>query len=276
MLPEILLFGEAKSGKDTVADFLVKNHGAVGLAMADPMKRFAAQVFGFDEHTLWGPSSARNSMDPRFYFDTAGESDAWKIAREIIYRGAIPSEWIAELMDWKRSNDSFVPAVEKLQKWFWLLQNLAKDQGGLSARTMLQTIGTEWGRYIDDRIWIRYAQRAQRKLVSGGWTYNRSTGLSPVGGAKYDLAVVTDGRFRNECIEFKAGGAFVLKVRNPETETLTAGVQGHASEMEQRTIPDFWYDLVVINDKRLGLEHLESEVGDIVDWKFRDALVWGE
>jgi hypothetical protein len=65
--PIVMLTGPAGSGKDTVASFLVKNHGAVAIAQADPMKRLAMQLFEFPEETLWGRASgatiARSSVN---------------------------------------------------------------------------------------------------------------------------------------------------------------------------------------------------------------------
>lgn len=52
--------GQAGVGKDTFADELVRSCGFVKIALADPMKRFCAQVFGFSAETLWGPSEKRN------------------------------------------------------------------------------------------------------------------------------------------------------------------------------------------------------------------------
>ena len=54
------LVGRAGSGKDTVADILVRDHGWVKIALADPMKRACAEWFGWGVETLWGPSAARN------------------------------------------------------------------------------------------------------------------------------------------------------------------------------------------------------------------------
>jgi len=41
--------GNAGSGKDTVADHLVKHHGFVKVALADPLKRICREVFDFSE-----------------------------------------------------------------------------------------------------------------------------------------------------------------------------------------------------------------------------------
>lgn len=55
------LAGAAGSGKDTVADILVRNHGFVKIALADPMKRACAEWFCWPSDTLWGPSEMRNT-----------------------------------------------------------------------------------------------------------------------------------------------------------------------------------------------------------------------
>lgn len=58
--------GKAGSGKDTVADVLVRDHGFVRISLADPMKRFAQHLWHFSDAQLWGPSEQRNAPDPRY------------------------------------------------------------------------------------------------------------------------------------------------------------------------------------------------------------------
>ena len=59
------LIGLAGSGKDTAADFLV-DKGFVKMAWADPIKRFAMEIFDFSEEQLWGPSEKRSEPDKRY------------------------------------------------------------------------------------------------------------------------------------------------------------------------------------------------------------------
>lgn len=272
MLPEILLFGEAGSGKDSAAAFFVKNHGAVALAMADPMKRLAMAAFGFSEETLWGPSSARNAVDERFKVVEPNEHAGFPamsymspaMHKAAHYLATIDARhWCADLL-----GVADLDTQKRLNDWFHnTLVPLSIQHGGLSARTVLQTLGTEWGRHVSDTLWIRYAQRAQRKLVAGGYTYDRTKGLVETPGQKYDLAVVTDGRFRNEALEFKAGGSTVIKIYDPNaTSGLQAGVKGHASEAEQKTLPDFWFDHIILNNKEYGLSLLERKVRGLVSF----------
>ena len=62
----IAFAGYAGSGKSTAAAHLVSRHGFREVALADPMKLFCRLVFGFSIEQLYGPSSARNAVDPRW------------------------------------------------------------------------------------------------------------------------------------------------------------------------------------------------------------------
>jgi len=59
---------QAGSGKDTTADFFVEDYGYFKVALADPIKRFCAQMYGFSYDQLWGPSELRNKVDERYGF----------------------------------------------------------------------------------------------------------------------------------------------------------------------------------------------------------------
>jgi hypothetical protein len=58
--------GQAGVGKDTFAEYMVKKHNFVRIALADPMKRIARQVWDFSPKQLWGPSEERNKPDGRY------------------------------------------------------------------------------------------------------------------------------------------------------------------------------------------------------------------
>lgn len=58
--------GLAGSGKDTAADILVSQLGAVKISLADVMKRICQETFDFSEEQLWGPSEKRNESDKRY------------------------------------------------------------------------------------------------------------------------------------------------------------------------------------------------------------------
>ena len=58
--------GRSGSGKDTVADILVRDYGFVKVACADPLKRTCRDVYRFTDEQLWGPSKKRNAPDMRY------------------------------------------------------------------------------------------------------------------------------------------------------------------------------------------------------------------
>lgn len=62
----IAFAGEAGVGKDTAANVLVREYGFFPLALAEPLKNIAKDVFDFSHDQLWGPSSSRNAPDPRY------------------------------------------------------------------------------------------------------------------------------------------------------------------------------------------------------------------
>lgn len=48
------VMGQARSGKDTYADYLVKKYGFVKIALADPIKRICMDIYEMTEEQLWG------------------------------------------------------------------------------------------------------------------------------------------------------------------------------------------------------------------------------
>lgn len=58
--------GLAGSGKDTAADFLLEHDGFIKISLADPIKRFAMDVWEFTEEQLFGDSKHRNRLDKRY------------------------------------------------------------------------------------------------------------------------------------------------------------------------------------------------------------------
>jgi hypothetical protein len=60
------IHGAAGAGKDTAADTLVQSHDFAKVGLADPMKRFCAELWRFSWDQLWGASEFRNAVDPRY------------------------------------------------------------------------------------------------------------------------------------------------------------------------------------------------------------------
>jgi hypothetical protein len=259
-VPIILLSGQAGSGKDTVAGFLVKNHGAVAIAQADPMKRLAAKLFGFSEETLWGPSARRNERASGTY-----------LSSRTTLLGYAPT-WVDEVLP-GLSTQGRVGAVEALLHWYDLHIGGGHNGDAVSlaptARHVLQTLGTEWGRAFSRDMWVDLALRTARELLCGGFRYDRTLGLVEVPFAvsgdqtrrySVDLVVVTDGRFRNELLAVRAAGGATVKIVS-QGAGLHGTAASHASETEQTSIPESWFDVVLTNDKAHGLAQLERAVG---------------
>jgi hypothetical protein len=60
----IAIAGLAGSGKDTIADILVNEHGYVKISLADVMKRFVRELWNIPDENLWGPSHLRSTELP--------------------------------------------------------------------------------------------------------------------------------------------------------------------------------------------------------------------
>lgn len=109
---------------------------------------------------------------------------------------------------------------------------------GRSPRSLLQTLGTEWGREsVHQEIWVRRAmRRAGDVLAAGGHV------------------AITDVRFVNEAEAIRAAGGAVWRVCRP-----AAGLAGEtARHSSEAGIPDGLIDLTIRNDG--SLHDLEAAV----------------
>lgn len=269
--PIILLVGQAGSGKDTIAGFLVKNHGAISIAQADPMKRLAAILFDFSEDQLWGPSESRNAVDPRY----AGLRD-WQSVWNRMFQPEI-REWLVDLF----CADDVEPQLDALREWLVFVEReSAKNDWKLTPRFVLQTLGTEWGRAQGRDTWSAYTIEKALDLLGGGYRYDRTKGVfadsSYPGPA---LVVVTDGRFKNEVVNVHTVNGVVVRIDSPSADGSAAekaGVAGHASESEQRGIPRHFFSAFFHNDKAHGLNACEAWTRALVEDLSQPLVVVGE
>lgn len=213
------LTGPAGSGKDTVADILVAEHGFVKLSLADPIKRAAMEWWDFTEEQLWGPSEMRNKPDKRYP------------------RGLPPPP---EGMGYKATDFYLTP------------------------RHALQQIGTEVGRAIDPDVWVRLTMKVANELLDGGCSYSRTEGVvSWVAGLPLDPkgVVISDCRFKNEFKGVKDAGGYNVRLTGRCAEW--AKTSSHASEAQQREVPDSYFNELLDNSGTL--EELPGEVDMLVD-----------
>lgn len=244
------LCGEASAGKDTCADFLVRNHGFVKVALADPLKRIVRQVYDFSDEQLWGPSEKRNEPDKRYL-------------REYVRVGhMLTEEALKEFPDGK------VPQY-------------------LTPRFALQTLGTEWGRTCYNNTWVDLAIRTAKTLLHEKsrfdcrWGYDQKTGLhkstilNP-----HEGVVFSDVRFRNEIDAIHAAGGKVVRlvrVVRKKGQGKDAAWRGHQSEAEMRSLSDDLFDFSLVNNTAIGdedpatLQLLEVAVSGLYDALRRTA-----
>lgn len=60
------VIGVKRSGKDTIADYLVKYHGYTRYSFADPLKKAAMEIFGFSYRQMWGDDIDKETQDERW------------------------------------------------------------------------------------------------------------------------------------------------------------------------------------------------------------------
>ena len=163
---------------------------------------------------------------------------------------------------------------QELLLWYKGVLEVAITQGGITPRYVLQTLGTEWGRKQYAAIWVNQALFAATCVLVDGRGYNRGHGVLdrrvavderiPVGGRDY--VVITDVRFRNEVLAIKQAGGQVWQVFDPNNSTeVTGGVAGHVSETEMTSIPRFYFDARISNDKTQGVGALEEALVSFPD-----------
>lgn len=65
----ISLSGKKKAGKDTIADFLVKDQGFVKVSLATPLKDLLIKVFRLDKSNFYDESKKDSELDYKLYID---------------------------------------------------------------------------------------------------------------------------------------------------------------------------------------------------------------
>ena len=87
--------GQARAGKDTLADYLVKKYGFVRIAFADPIKRAIRDWYGFTEEQLWGDD--KEKPDFRYPIPGKGHLTA-RVAAQVVGtevgRLIYPDTWV--------------------------------------------------------------------------------------------------------------------------------------------------------------------------------------
>ncbi len=243
--PIILLVGKANAGKDTTAKLFAESLNGCVISLSDPIKRFAHKL-GFTEKQLWGPSEFRDKVDKKFSGHTFCSNQTKTAA----------TSWVSSLKFSLSVKNQFDLLNEILND----LSNIA--QKGVSARTVLQMLGTEFARTVDKDVWVNTLIDSANKLLNGSCSYDRVYGVYNADD-HLSSVIVPDGRFKSEILAVKRLGGTIIKVNS--IAQIIGGIDGHSSELEQDSIPEWYYDYVLFNDKELGMPSLTSKIKSIVD-----------
>jgi hypothetical protein len=245
------ILGQSGSGKDSMAD-VMRGYAKVGLA--DPLKRYCREVFDFSIHQLWGPSAERNKPDQRYF-------RGWR---------GVCTKCINTFYTWNYEEKTGGVFDEQCFYCGTKLERFGPqtDAHGhnvevyLTPRYALQTLGTEWGRNCYTNTWVDYAIRVASRLEAG-WEYSAPMGVCGQQLHKYTGIAIPDVRFKNEVAAIKKAGGVVIRVDRPGYGgNMVGGIQNHASEKDQKEIPDSEFLEIIKNDK--GLAEFCDEISRVM------------
>lgn len=231
--------GLAQSGKDTVADYLVKNYNFSKVALADPIKRAAMEWWDFSEEALWGVSDLRNEPDTRYPL-------GYLIGSAVICteEGLLNNQ--PGIITCRAADDCWCVKFDfGSSKFVCLESNLKLVTPFLTPRTCLQQIGTEGARTVDPKVWTRLGLKAAKQLLKGSCKYNRVKG-NLESEENCDGVAFSDVRFEDEVDEILDAGGFVVRLKRPNTG-LTGKAGEHSSEAGQANIPDSKFSAILDN-----------------------------
>lgn len=263
----IALMGTAGAGKDTAGAIIAKELGGVTMAFADPIKRFCMNALKLTERQLWGDQKEKpiskaqlKALEPKPYKgpvkllgpDAVG-IQPWSYALSAACDASfIPPR--TEIGYVRYADDSMHRLRERGMREWW---NSLKAEKGLTPRRVMQHFGTEYVRQqLGEEFWTKTGLSATSKLLRGGFNYSPKHGLIETAGARQNVVVLTDVRFRNEVLAVQRAGGRVYRIeRHGGSRT---ALKGHASEVEQASVPQFWLNGTLINRYDTAAEFEEA------------------
>lgn len=301
MLKHVVLCvsGYSGSGKDEFVRTFVED-GDTKVGLADPAKRHMADLYGFDERQLFGPSSARNSGDMRY--PRLDVRDLGLVRSDITAENA-PSDLVGELE----------PGVA-----YWEYEGRGSESGGLanapgrlpyipgrlgSARVLVpEGHPSFWlsprealQRYCElmnlmyEASWankammthVRLSETTMRRgMAVLKWGYYRMLGLfenseamnPPPGPSEVFVSCSADFRHRHEfslarSMETRTFVPVLVRVKRP---SVPEPPYDHRSETEMKSIPDSAFDFVVENSG--SVEDLHARAKEVLQEASADGF----
>lgn len=205
-MKRIGITGRAGAGKDALAAHLLGLHGGYKVSIADAIKRMCREVFNCPGDSLFGDSARRNEPVPMRSFES------WRATA--MYR----FHTVYEAMNTHSPWDGFELMHYVVEKHF---AARAAEPWTITTRYVLQIVGTEWGRELDEDMWVRELARVcdviEHRL---GAMYSPAHGVAQRGGGPLALdritgdsvIVTSDVRYANEADEIRAAGGLVYYV----------------------------------------------------------------
>jgi len=298
----VCISGFSGSGKDEFARTMVEELGAPKVGLADPAKRHMADLYGFTEQQLFGPSAARNAGDVRYpkraFFESGlciSSVGAENVPEGLQWpRGASPEicRLIPGVKYWEMQDRRAAPSTLKAIAGSPFVPGQLGDatvyvQEGdphfwLSPRESLQLYCELMNTMYGD-TWIRKSVSVHMQLgrtveVRGHrfmqYAYDRMSGLVVPDAANLVPAPEDGGAFFSCSADFRHRHEFnlVRKIRSDSFVPVTVRVRrpsvpdppfDHRSETEQATIPDGFFDFVVDNDGTV--EDLHDKARRVLD-----------
>jgi len=139
-------------------------------------------------------------------------------------------------------------------------RNEVDNRYGFTPRSVLQKMGTDISRTIDEDVWVRYATKVAKTIMKDGvkdelkgyvrsWKYSPAKGLEESAYPEQTPQGVafSDARFLNELEYVKKEGGKLLRVKRPANHLPNVNLL-HSSETQILCVDDSEFDIVIDND----------------------------
>lgn len=283
----ICISGFSGAGKDECAAKLVSERAAVQTGLADPAKRHMADVYGFTEQQLFGPSAFRNAGDLRYPKNNQremglrpfnGPLPSEKDGLVLPVKKGIPEPLDPEARYWSydgrdANGRAYVPA--KLGHALFLVKE-GDPEFWLSPREVLQQYCEKLNNFYLD-TWVRKGVEDQLLLASGDYEYSRMGGVQKASrdwaaGMSQVFTCFADFRHIHECRYVRNAGGMtfrpvLVRVKRP---SILVPPYDHRSETEQVKIRDAAFDAVLVNDKTVA--DLHAAIEEVAEMAVRGSL----